>query len=163
VSKQFQTTVANSKPLQRALFLKPLKGKPVILVTPTPGRWVFQPDEASEVSVRPLRNPFARRVIQGLNDDDPAILYPGATWRSMLLSQPPMRLIQNKEGKKYRDDHGVKMLQTLPASEKRPQWYKLGHIEAWEFFRIVKLAVDVRRIEKPLSVDDKIHHEARFA
>ncbi|CZT18112.1 uncharacterized protein RCC_03952 [Ramularia collo-cygni] len=160
VSKRFQHTVAASKPLQRALFLKPLAGKTVILVKPTPGRMVFLADETSDMSVGVLGNPFVQRVMQGLNHhDDAALLRKDATWRRMLLSQPPMRRIEDKYGRKFRDDQGVKLLQALVASEKRPQWYRPNHIEAWEFFKRVKLAGDVRRIEKPLSEDDRsLHH-----
>lgn len=158
VSKQFLSTVAGSKPLQRALFLKPLSGSSVILVAPKPGRMAFLSDEASEVSVHVLRNPLVPRIMQGINKNEPAFFHQDATWRRMLLSQPPMRRIQNKNGRKYRDDHGVKLLQSLVASEKRPQWYQPRHIEAWEFFKVVKLASDVRRIEAPLWVDDKSHH-----
>lgn len=155
VAKQFQSTVANSKPLQRALFLKPLTGKSVILVKPTPGRMVFLSDEGSEVSVHVLGNPFARRVMNGLNKKNAAFLNQEASWRRMLLCQPPIRRIEDKSGRKYRDDHGVKLLQSVLAGEKRPHWYSAGHIETWEFFMRVQLASDVRRIEKPLWVDDK--------
>lgn len=158
ISKQLQSIVTNSKPIQRALFLKPLSGKPVILVKPSPGRMIFRPNENSNISVRVLGNPFAQRIMRGLNRNDAAVLHQKATWRRMLLSQPPMRRIEDKHGRKFRDDHGVKMLQSLVASEKRPQWYKLNYIEEWEFFKRVKLAKDVRRVEKPLDVDDRSLH-----
>lgn len=163
VSRKFQSTVANSKPLQRALFLKPLAGKSVILVKPKPGRMLFLSDESSEISVRVLGNPFTRRIMRGVNNDDAAFLHHEASWRRMLLSQPPMRRVENKQGRKYRDDHGVKLLQSLVAGEKRPQFYSPNYIEAWEFFKRIQRAIDVKRDEKPVWEDDKSLHGIKIA
>lgn len=158
VSKEFQNTVTNSKPLQRALFLKPVTGKSVILVKPKPGRMLFLSDESSAVSVRVLGNPFTQRIMRGVNNDNAAFFHQEASWRRMLLSQPPMRLVEDKQGKRYRDDHGVKLLQSLVAGEKRPSFYTPNYIEAWEFFKRIQLAIDVRRDEKPVWQDDKSLH-----
>ena len=75
--------------MQRALFLAPLPG-PALLLFEVQNKKLWAEDETDEHSYTLLENPLTSRF-RTYNSAQESFDYPDASWRRMLVSQPPVR------------------------------------------------------------------------
>ena len=106
VSKHWKATIDTSPRLQQALFFQPIPYEPLQLLTikekPTVKAWMRDLSDPYEYTV--LMNPFAYINIKGR---DEALERLQASWRRMIVSQPPVKSAKDVLTENYGCSHGL--------------------------------------------------------
>ncbi|KAM3414897.1 hypothetical protein BST61_g10040 [Cercospora zeina] len=169
VCKRFKEVLDHSTRIQQALFFQPLPGPEVHFFRDQDRNCFFAVEEHAPKRVHVLRNPFLCGIehwlVRIVEDGDArlrrvdankiqAFERPEASWRTMLVSQPPVKslvfgtIVDSRDGFVVKRDDWMRMGDSIPPKEQLARLYdRLLPDEGYFWKRNVCLPRQVNRVE----------------